>query len=281
MVLFVGSADWSEDRILSADNSTPLRVSFTRSAAAVVPLNLALNRGKYRMRGLFVPAKVKSGLTGSRDKARSNFGFVASVVTAMLLGTSAVSAQQSAELTERMEKEKAARKSCKIEICKAFAAPTQGAPITCEVTKTWTKAEILARVVGGSYVWGYGHMQCNLALNLDRNELAKALKDPTAKSSFAEHKLVCNVDDADAAKGKAFSVNVALTPVATFEKGEAKSVELQPVKIDGSAVASAAVTSLMAIDKASGLVSRGAAADINSFFYTNCAADGVPIELKK
>jgi hypothetical protein len=204
------------------------------------------------------------------------FGAIGAIVIASLAGAGSVSAQ---DLAQRMEKEKEARKACKVEICKAFAAPTQGAPITCDVTKTWLKDEILGRVVGGSYAWSYGHMKCNMALNLDRNELAKAT-GAAAKLTFAEHKVVCDIDDADASKGKAFSINVALTPVATFEKGEAKSVELQPVKAEGSAVASAAVTSVMAVDKVSGMVSRAAASEINSFIYEKCKADGVDIARK-
>ena len=184
------------------------------------------------------------------------------------------------ELAARMAAEKDARRACKIDICKAIAAPSQGAPITCSVTKTWLKEEILNRVVGGSYVWGYGHMQCSLSLNLDRAELGKMTTEAAAKLSFPQHKLNCNVEDADPAKGTAFSVNVALTPVVTTEKGEAKSVELQPVKTEGSTLASAAVTSLIAVDKVSGLVSRAAAGEINTFIYDKCGADGVAIVRK-
>ena len=205
-------------------------------------------------------------------------------VAALVAGAASASAQDaklnvSPELAARMAAEKEARKACKIDICKAFASGGSGA-ITCDVTKTWAKEEILSRVVGGSYVWGYGHMQCTLALNLDKAELGKALSEAAAKISFPEHKLICNVDDADAAKGQAFSVNVAMTPVVSFEKGEAKSVDLQNVKAEGSSVASAAVSSMMAVDKVSGLVSSAAAKEINAFIYGKCDADGVKIVRK-
>ena len=62
-----------------------------------------------------------------------------------------------------------------------------------------------------------------------------------------------------------------------FENGQAKSVTLEPVKIEGSSVASAAVTSLIAVDKVSGLVSRAAAAEINAFLFEKCKEDGVEI----
>lgn len=185
----------------------------------------------------------------------------------------------SPELAARIAAEKDARRNCKIDICKSLATPGSGA-ITCDVTKTWTKAEILGRVVGGSYVWGYGHMQCKLSLNLDRAELGKATSTAAAKIAFPEHKIVCNVDDADAAKGQAFSVNLSVAPVVAWDKGEAKSVDFQGVKAEGSTIASAAVTALMAADKVAGVVSGAAAKEINSFVFEKCGADGVVIVKK-
>lgn len=184
------------------------------------------------------------------------------------------------EIIARMAKEKEARRACKVEICTAFAKPAAGAPITCEATKTWTRQDITTRVVGGSYIWRYGHMQCSVKLTLDRGAIAKAATEAKASVSFPEHSLVCVVDDSDPTKGQAFTVSVKITPVATFEGGQAKSVALEPVKTEGSTVASAAVTSMMAVDKATGLVSRAAAAEINSFLFERCKEDGVEITHK-
>jgi len=204
-------------------------------------------------------------------------------VAATVLGPTASLAQQAqipAALTERLEKEKEARKACKIEICKAFAKPEAGAPISCDVTKTWLKNEITGRFTGGSWVWGYGHVQCTVKLNLDRGEIAKSRGDGKSTATFGAHAFVCSVDDQDATKGKAFDVKVSITPVVTFEKGEAKSVALEPVSTEGSTVASAAVGSVMALDKVSGLVSSGASGEINDFLYSKCQADGVEIVKK-
>jgi hypothetical protein len=199
------------------------------------------------------------------------------VAWAIVVLSSGAQAETSPELAARMAQEKDARRACKIEICKAFAAPTEGAPITCNVTKTWLKSEITQKIVGGSYVWGYGHLQCTLGLSLDRAEIAKAMSPGAGKGSFAEHAATCNVDDADPGKGTAFTVKVTLTPVVAFEKREAKTVVFEPIKTEGSGIAAAAVTSLLAIDKVSGSVSRAAAGEINAFLYEKCQADGVSL----
>lgn len=183
-----------------------------------------------------------------------------------------------AEFRARMDGEKAARRACKIEICKAFAERQTSGTISCDVTKTWLRREIVGRIVGGDYVWPYGHMQCTLALNLDKAEIAKARTTGTASVGFPAHELVCNVSDQDPAKGQAFSVKASVTPRASFEGGEAKSVELEPVKTEGSQLASAAVGALMAADQLTGMVSGAAAAEINAFLYSKCAADGVEVK---
>ena len=184
------------------------------------------------------------------------------------------------EIVARMAKEKEARRACKVEICSAFAKPAPGAPITCEATKTWTQQEITAKIVGGSYLWLYGHTQCSVKLTLDRGAIAKAVTEAKTTVSFPEHSFICLVDDKDPTKGQAFSVSVKMTPAVTFENGQAKSVAVEPVKTEGSTVASAAVTSMMLVDKASGVISRAAAAEINSFLFDHCKDEGVEIVRK-
>ena len=204
------------------------------------------------------------------------------IVPLMLAAPSAIGQQilTPAEIEARSAKEKEARRACKIDICKAFAAPTDGPAIACDVTKTWTKDEILARVVGGSFIWGYGSAQCSVKLNLDRGQLAKARSEPKSTASFPEHTLLCNVDDKDATKGGAFTVSLKITPMIDFENGIARSAAIEPVKTEGSSIAAAAVTSMMGIDKVSGLVSRAVANEMNELFYGKCKDDGVEIARK-
>jgi hypothetical protein len=181
------------------------------------------------------------------------------------------------EHAARMTKEKEARRACKIEICNGFAKPVTGAPIMCDVTKTWTKDEVINRVVGGSYVWGYGHVQCSLKVNLDRTALAKAMTEPKAEFALPPYKVSCNVEDKDPTKGIAFPVTVSFTPTLIFEKGAATTIKVDDVKTEGSALATAAVTSAMGVEKVSGVVGRALAAELNDLIYSKCKDDGVEI----
>jgi hypothetical protein len=223
-----------------------------------------------------------SATTFSTIPSKLAAGAIATLLTLSLIHSEAA-AQQSEiapELAARMAKEKEARRACKLEICAAFAKPASGAPITCDVTQTWTQEEILARIVGGNYVWGYGHVQCNVRLSLDRSLIVKAMTETKAVMTLPEHAFICNVDDKDPTKGQAFSVKIMVTPSVTFEDRNAKSLALAQVKTEGSTVASAAVASLVTVDKVSGVISRAAVTEINKFLFEKCKDEGVEIAHK-
>jgi hypothetical protein len=112
-------------------------------------------------------------------------------------------------------------------------------------------------------------------LALDRERIAKAAKEAKTTLTLPEHTFISNVDDSDSTKGKTFSVSVSVTPAIVFESGKAKSLTLDPVKTEGSTVASAAVASLMARPRV-----RAAVAEINSFLFKLCKEEGVEITHK-
>lgn len=181
-------------------------------------------------------------------------------------------------LVKRIAEEKEARRACKVELCKAFEGAAEGNPVSCSFTKTWLRSEILNRVVGGSYVWPYGHAQCTTAVKLDRAEAAKSLTEAQLSLPFGKHELNCTVEDIDPAKGEAFKVRVSLSPTVAFKGGQVESVDFGAVETDGSRVASAAITSALAIDQLSGVISRGAAKEMNDFLFEKCPADGVKLK---
>jgi hypothetical protein len=181
------------------------------------------------------------------------------------------------ELLARMAKEKEARRACKVETCNAFAKPSPGPPIACDVTQTITQQEILSRIMGGSYVWRYGHVQCHVRASLDRGLIVKAMTEVKGTITLPEHTFICDIDDKDYAKGKAFSVKVMVTPVVSFEERAAKTAALEGVNAEGSTIALVAVASLMTFDKASGVLSRAVVAEINKFLFERCKDEGIEI----
>lgn len=185
------------------------------------------------------------------------------------------------ELAERIAAEKEARKACKIEICKAFAAATTGDDIKCAITKTWLRSDILARLVGGSYVWQYGHTQCSVNIHLKRAPLHKAIAEKKASVAIGDHTMKCDVTKKDSHSALAFSTEVKLSPTIEFADGKASNMAFGDVTTKGSTLASAAVSSALALDGVSGLVSSAATKEVNEFLYTKCPDDGVTIARKQ
>ena len=197
-----------------------------------------------------------------------------------LIGCSISSVVQADALEDRMAKEKSDRKACKVDICKAFAAPTADGEIACNVTKTFLREDIVRKITAGDYVWGYGHARCSTDIKLSRAMLGKALSDGEPKVTLAPHQLKCSVSDKDPAKGEAFTVTVGFAPTVTFKGGLAKSVNLGEVTSEGSSVASAAISAILALDKISGYVSSAATKEVNVFLFDKCKSDGVEIAKK-
>src|SRR5208282_448625 len=112
---------------------------------------------------------------------RATFAAGAVSLVALLLPGAAVAqtANVSPELEARIVKEKENRKACKIEICKAFATPSEGAPITCSVTKTWLAADIQAAYLRDKLSWPWGHAQCSSDIELDRRAIQEAALQPS------------------------------------------------------------------------------------------------------
>ncbi len=181
---------------------------------------------------------------------------------------------------KRMEAEKEARRACKTMICQAFAKPGDEKKITCDVTKTWLRSQIIERIVGGSYVWPYGHAQCTTSIAMDSASLGKTLAGARFDLNLSEHALTCNIDPRSATRKNGFTIKISVAPKITFDKGKATKVDISSIKTEGSTLASAAVTSLLAVDRVSGLVSSAIASEINDFIFTRCNEVGVVIKPK-
>jgi hypothetical protein len=186
----------------------------------------------------------------------------------------------SPELITRMEQEKSARRACKIDICKAFAAPADGAPISCGVTRTWLANEIQTGILGDRLSWPWGHAQCTTTIDLDRKAIATAANNPAASIKLKKHNLSCTLDNKDAKDGTAYNLKISIEPTVTFEKGQATKVEMGWGEIEAPVLVKTALWSSIAVDRGFNVLSSGAVKEINDFLFEKCKFDGVEIAKK-
>ncbi len=125
-------------------------------------------------------------------------------VVAAFIGSASAQVSISPELQARMDKEKADRKACKLQICKAFAEPKPDAgPIQCNMIKTWLAGDIQKRILGDHMSWPWGHAQCVADIDLDGGQIAAVMSKPEAVLELKKHTISCKLDEKDATKGAA------------------------------------------------------------------------------
>jgi hypothetical protein len=193
-------------------------------------------------------------------------------------GAAAQDASVSPELTARIAKEKEDRKACKVEICKAFAQPGDGAAITCSVVKTWLAADIQAGFLGDKLTWPWGHAQCGSDIELDRHAIAEAAQKPSATMKLKKHSIKCKLDQKDPKDGSAYDLTLTIEPTVTFENGKAVKAEMGWGSIEAPILAKSAIWSATAVDSTFSVIANGVVKDINAFLTDKCKEAGIEIK---
>lgn len=192
-------------------------------------------------------------------------------------GQPAIAQEPSKEILARMEKEKEARKTCKIEICKVFAEKKGEGTITCDVTKTWLLSEIQQRILRDKVSWPWGHAQCSAKIDIDRADLAKLVTSPEATIKLKRHNLSCVLDRKPPETGEAYAVKLAIAPEVTFKGSKPDKVVVGWSDIDAPALAKGALWTATATDNTFNVLSGSMVSEINDFMFSHCADAGIKV----
>jgi hypothetical protein len=203
----------------------------------------------------------------------------ASAITLLLSAAAAAQTPAVApELEARIAKEKEDRKACKIEICKVFAAPSEGTPITCMVTKTWLASDIQAGFLGDKLSWPWGHAQCTADIELDRKVIQEAALQPSATIKLKKHNISCKLDSKDPKEGTAYDLKLSIEPTVTFQGGKAVKADMGWGSIEAPILAKSAIWSATAVDANFSVISSGVVNQINNFLGEKCKEVGIDIK---
>ncbi len=215
---------------------------------------------------------MRSGLTGVKrtlGMAVAGLAVCAGVVSAADAPEQAgeqaqtqTQAQTQAQLaeTERLEQ-------CDRDLCAIALHPREaGAPLRCDLTKTWYKDEIHTAWSKKRVPWPFGDAQCSLKLDVDRALLAGAVtnKKYTLKSPTLPVK--CEVDR----KGTRYPLAVTLTPEVEFKDGKATLVLLNVEKIKANAVIKSVVWTASKMESSFGVFQKDLLKGINEYITEYC-----------
>jgi hypothetical protein len=180
------------------------------------------------------------------------------------------------ELEQRIAKEKANRRDCKLRVCDAaLNKRAAGEDVTCQIVRTWRVKEI-EEALKERIAWPFGHAQCSADIDLPRKALANVFANGEFEIAIPKHRIDCTLDQKNG-KGK-YAISFTIRPTITFKDGVAVKAKMNWGDIQGSAVARGAAWSTAKLDNYFGIFERIILKAINDFFGPHC--DEVKGDLK-
>jgi hypothetical protein len=170
-------------------------------------------------------------------------------------------------LTPQEIAEKEARKACKVDICRALHTKDASGDIACHVIKSWRKEQLTKLVSRLKVTWPYDGAQCSMELNVKRDDLARAMREPKVAIEFQKHTVTCTI--ASEKKG-ATEFKFDLTPKVTFENGKAIKAHANWGKVDAPMLIKSAMWTATAADNTVNLLSGTIVDEVNDFVSKRC-----------
>lgn len=172
-------------------------------------------------------------------------------------------------LTPEEKAEKASRRACKVDICKALAGevPPDGT-IDCDIVKTWRETDI-EDMLGGQIGWPWGKAVCESRLELDRKPLRDAIIQQFHKITLPDQSVICRLEregDADP-----YEVVVDFAPVVAFADGKATEAHLNWGDVDAPLAIYPLIYSGTGLDNQLNVLGPEVVEMVNQFTTKKCA----------
>lgn len=165
-------------------------------------------------------------------------------------------------------KERAARRDCKVKICRAFHDRKDGGgDLTCNVLKTWRKELISKMIEKAKVSWPWGHVKCTADIRLKSADLVKSQTDDKFEAQLDKHQVVCSVDRDKEDKAE---IKFEFSPKVAFEKGKAVKATLNWGTIEAPALIKGAMWTATATDNTFNVLQGTLVEDINDFIGPKC-----------
>lgn len=138
------------------------------------------------------------------------------------------------------EAEAAAIKTCERNLCAVVVKRSASADVSCDLKKTWSKADIAKSVEKKKLSWSFGDARCTVPLVIPGQSLVDALTKPAHTLALPTHSAKCEVDSTTEGE-KAATVTVELAPKFEFRDGKAVKAKLNVGKIEAPAAVKGAI----------------------------------------
>lgn len=168
---------------------------------------------------------------------------------------------------EVLPDEKSGREACERSFCEMVVKREAGAPLACDMIKTWDRDKIKKSGEGGKLSWGFGDARCSVKIEVARDPLLAALKEPKYTLDVPAQTVSCEIEGSD---GKATKLTASATPKIEFEGGKANKLWLNLGKVEGDGVITSFVWAGAKLFDGVGVMHGPAVAEINRFMFEQC-----------
>lgn len=158
---------------------------------------------------------------------------------------------------------------CDRDLCAILSAPSRsGAPLQCDLSKTWYKEQIDKALRPKRLGWVFGDADCKLKLEIERGLLAKAMTQKSYTLRVPEQPASCEVEY----RGSRYPVKVTLAPEIRFARGRATAVTLGVRKIEANTIIKALLWSASKLQSSMGLYQDDFIKGVNRYIERECRA---------
>ncbi|MGD9671062.1 MAG: hypothetical protein AB7U75_18795 [Hyphomicrobiaceae bacterium] len=182
--------------------------------------------------------------------------------------TSITSGLTEAELTPEEKAEREERKSCKVELCRAFRNPGNASGnITCSIPKSWRKTQLDKMVSKAKVSWPWGPVHCNANIDIERGMLVKAMNEAKYDLKLKTHHVSCTVSREEKEDAK---IDIDFAPTVTFESGKAVKAKINWGELSAPTLLKGAMWTATGTDNTFNVLQSTLVEDINDFISKKC-----------
>jgi hypothetical protein len=183
----------------------------------------------------------------------------------LLAAILAIAAPHAALADANADAEKEKLNQCGKEVCTiAVSKKAAGPDVTCDLVKTWQKADVQKAADYMHYSWGLGSAQCKVKITLKRTDLVAALTEHEYTFKFGKQHISCEIGE------DKYPVSATVAPELTFKDGFAKKGVLQMDDIQGAALIKGVVWTAAALERNFGLFESDLVREVNRFLHKEC-----------
>lgn len=158
-------------------------------------------------------------------------------------------------------------KQCDRDLCGIVQSKSvDGDALSCNLSKSWEKDEIVKALSKSKISWSYGNAKCSIKIDLERALLVSGLAAGKNTVKFPSQTIDCEIVN----DGKPQPVVVKATPKILFKDGKASTVWLNVESIEAPAMIRTAIWTATKMEANFGTFQKDILKGVNDFMVDHC-----------